>query len=183
MSYAQASSIATHAPASTMAAAALAGQGVVKELKTEDFASHVGPQGPDPDAIDAVFAKYDLSDISPQEIDQMAEELVEVGFEDMKFIMMLTTKGAAFQSHLQRDFAQSGYDVSSGDMNARMDLLEVTRDQLKMARAFDQPTETLEGFLEDLTGLAADEPPARAPIELVKGGGLGTLILSQADRI
>lgn len=114
----------------------------------------------------------------------MADELVAAGFDDMKFIMMLTTKGAAFQAHLQEDFAQSGYEVSRGNSNAKMDLIEVTRDQLKMSKAFGQPTQALESFLDDIEDIAAEQAaPPRAPIALVRGGDLGTLVLSQADRI
>ncbi|WP_274845760.1 hypothetical protein [Phaeobacter gallaeciensis] len=184
MSYAQVSTIATHAPASTRSVNVLPGQRGGKEAKTEDFASHVAPQSPDAEAIDAIFANYDLGDISPQEIDQMADELVAAGFDDMKLIMMLTTKGAAFQAHLQEDFAQSGYEVSRGNSNAKMDLIEVTRDQLKMSKAFGQPTQALESFLDDIEDIAAEQAaPPRAPIALVRGGDLGTLVLSQADRI
>ena len=103
----------------------------------------------DSDPVAAVFANYDLQNISPLEIDQMVEELHGAGHPFDQDLLMLSSRGAAFRSHLSE---MMGGDY---DGNQRVNLIAQTQDQLVMARRYGDPTEALEDFLEFLN--AADQ--------------------------
>lgn len=121
---------------------------------------------PEPTAVDKVFAKYDMTAISPREIDRIAAELQEAGFEDFDFLLTLMTHGEEFTKHLNETLAEAGYDVAPFDPTARRDLIADMVEQIQIARSFGAPTEHAEHFLEELREIQARAHP--------QGGAAGT---------
>ncbi len=97
-----------------------------------------------------VFAKYDMNAISPREVDQMADELLEAGFKDMEFLLMFTTQGEKFLTHLQETARQHGIGGAGFDPTKPMDLITQTKTQLAFASAAGDPTDAMKRFLDML---------------------------------
>ncbi|PQA88498.1 hypothetical protein [Hyphococcus luteus] len=96
------------------------------------------------DPIAAVMATYDLTNITPAEIDQLVDELKAAGHPFDENLLMLSSRGAGFRSHL------AGLAGGDYDPHQRVNLVDLTQDQLAMARRFEDPTESIERFLEFL---------------------------------
>ena len=95
-----------------------------------------------------VMTKYDLQNITPAEVDQLADELSAAGHAFDKNMLMLRTRGAEFQSHAVELFG------GSFDPNQPMNLIQTTKDQITMAHRYGDPTEALEQFLEYFDGFS-----------------------------
>lgn len=75
-----------------------------------------------------IAAKYDIGNISPREVDQLAMELSASGAVPNRDIMMLMAHGEEFLSHLP-----GGYYKDEAKATAKMDLLEHAKWQRKMS--------------------------------------------------
>jgi hypothetical protein len=111
-----------------------------------------------PDEASAVFQKYSLHSISPREVDQLVGELRAAGFDDIKGILMLETRGEAFQSHFQEISAEiTGHPpdaAARADFARRMstptDLIDAFRNDAEMARRRGDPSEFAEQMADYL---------------------------------
>ena len=94
-----------------------------------------------------ITSKYDVMNISPNEIDQLGAELREYELADVRDILMMETHGANFLSHLP------GQYYGEEKLNQRENLLQIEQDQLDMARKSGLPTASLErsiAFLKEI---------------------------------
>jgi len=98
---------------------------------------------------DNSFEQYNLHNISPREIDQLASELRKSGDFDVRNILMLETHGEKFQSHLS---ANSGRDF---DESKKSDLMGSIEENIKMSKQRNEPTLLTEGLLKLLQKIDA----------------------------
>lgn len=134
-------------------------------------------------AIDGVFATYDLCAISPREIDILAAKLTALGFRDKSFLRMLTKRGARALSSSQEGFARIGYRVSGFNPREKLDLLQLSREQIALYTAFGQPTGDTEAFLDDLTRIETAKRQKAALPQRARGPESGVLYLSPSHRV
>ncbi|MDE4172670.1 hypothetical protein PXK01_00810 [Phaeobacter sp. PT47_59] len=132
--------------------------------------------------IDAVFDRYDLTDISPREIDALTAELSAAGYRDASFLRMLSRRGAAALAQSRQGFAKIGYQVSMFDAEERLDLRQVSREQVKLAEFFGEPTQELEAFMAEVERLEFGRQPA-APVPPAPRAAQDILVLTQARRV
>ncbi|ARC89948.1 hypothetical protein [Rhodovulum sp. MB263] len=132
------------------------------------------PQGPA--AIADIFARHDMTRISPREVDSMAQELRDAGFEDIDFLLGLEIYGEKFQSHLVETIQSAGIEARHPDYTQPMDLIEVNRDQLAYARRSGDPTEWREAFLARLEAFQATAHPAPTGLSTAE-----SLVLARAS--
>jgi hypothetical protein len=132
--------------------------------------------------VEAVFAKYDLAAISPREIDQMASDLAAAFFDDIEFLRVLMKRGEAALTKAQERFSAEGYSVSGFDPTGKLDLLQVSRDQLSLSRAFGGATQAQESFISKLERIVLRGAHfAKVRTQATQGSQL--LVLSQAQRV
>ena len=148
------------------------------ELKGEDFAGLVTPGGTTISAAN-VASGYDLTSISPREIDQMALELHAGGHVSDSDFLALLTYGAEFMSHLPGNY----YDEEK--LTERSDLIGRVKERLDLAQSRGEPTadkERLLALLEKLRLLAsADKMSGGAPrISRISEKNLSEFIALQA---
>lgn len=98
-------------------------------------------------------AKYDVTNISPKEIDELAADLRKSGEADVRDILMLETHGAKFLSNLPDRF------YGDNKLNQPINLLQVITDQLNMAKEQGTPTETSEKLLALLEKIQSQKSP------------------------
>ncbi len=104
------------------------------------------------DPYAGVMGKYDLQNITPLEIDQLADGLTDSGYPFTTELMILRTQGAEFQAHAGK-FADRNFDPAEP-----VNLIQSTKDKLTQARQYGGPTEFLErllGFLNKYDESAA----------------------------
>ncbi len=154
-------------------------QSICEDTLSLSFLSdHMGEQDP----VAAVFAKYDFGAISPREIDQMASDLAAVHFEDNEFLRLLKKRGEASLCAAQERFAGEGYIVSGFDPNGKLDLLQVSQDQMALSNAFGGATQAQERFIAKLEQIISRKASlAQQSGEALQGARL--LVLSQAQRV
>jgi hypothetical protein len=133
-------------------------------------------------SVQKVFEKYDLSAISPREIDQMAAELKEAGFEDFDFLLTLMTHGEEFTSHLRATLAEAGYEPAPFDPTKSGDLIADIEQQVRIARSLGDPTEHAEDVLRKLQQFQAQgHPDGTAPQMTGPSGRLAeSIVLARA---
>lgn len=130
-----------------------------------------------------VFAKYDLTDISPVDVDKMAAELRSSGFDDVGFILGLETRGENWRSHMQGALGDAGYEYAGGyDANAPADVIASTRTQLAMAHKYGEPTDFLTDQLAKMEEYHAQGHPQTAAAS-PSAQTAESLVLLQAQRI
>jgi hypothetical protein len=96
-------------------------------------------------SVEDIFAKYDLNNISPREIDLLVDELRDNGHtDDVEMIMMLETRGERFMRHLRESV---GVEAVANDYEAKFDLIGSIKTQIQFARAHGDPTEASEELL------------------------------------
>ena len=90
-----------------------------------------------------VAAKYDMHNISPIEIDEMADQMRANGSITDQDYMMMKTRGAEFLSHLP------GNHYTSERLNTGYNLIETTEWEIsEHTRRGDSPTDYLESMLD-----------------------------------
>lgn len=94
-----------------------------------------------------IASKYDVTNISPKEIDELGFQLRQSGQADDGDILMLETHGATFKEHIGH---LSGYTYSETSTNSPVNLLLTQKDQLEIARKNGDPTESRERGIEFL---------------------------------
>lgn len=110
---------------------------------------------PDPGAIDAIKARYDMTNITPRQIDQLAADLQAAGHAFGGEMLTLLTHGAEFQSHAAELFG--GQTQPDRPMN----LVEHSQTQRDTARRTGDPTDHWDMFLKFLDGFdGANGTPA-----------------------
>lgn len=131
----------------------------------------------------AVFARYDLTQISATEIDQMTSELKSAGFDDLGFLMSLERQGATYRTEMETRATVPGYETNSGfDAATPMDLLAQTRSERDLAHRYGQTTERLDSQLAKLEAAHMNRPSAAAPAG-PSAQMAETLVLFQAQRL
>ncbi|AVW90841.1 hypothetical protein [Celeribacter baekdonensis] len=134
-------------------------------------------------AANAVFARYELTQISATEIDQMTSELKTAGFDDLGFLMGLERQGATYRTEMESRANVLGYETNSGfDAEAPMDLLAKTRSERDLAHRYGQTTERLDSQLAKLEAAHMKRPSAAAPTG-PSAQMAETLVLFQAQRL
>ena len=96
-------------------------------------------------AFAEIASRYDLKSISPREIDQLAGELKDAGYEPLADVMMLETHGESFQRHMRETTARiTGTVPEPFDPNGKSDLTAVIAAQREMAEARGEATKGLD---------------------------------------
>lgn len=96
-------------------------------------------QTPPPEAIDTIKSRYDVTNITPDQADQAADELFAAGV-SLRDLIPLHHAGTRFQGHLNQIasqvFAQQGVTLEQTptSSNAPVNLLQIAEDQLELAR-------------------------------------------------
>ncbi len=90
-----------------------------------------------------IDGKYDLRNISPEEIDTYARELHENGYFGEESLMLLTY-GAEFQTHLAEIISQVTGEKTSINTTDKIDVIARMENDLKISRSFGHPTEHME---------------------------------------
>ena len=106
-----------------------------------------------PEAIAAIKSRYDMTNITPRQVDQLVSELEAAGHAFGPELMTLITYGEEFQSHLARTLG------AEPQPNRAMDLVEHGKASLDYARRAGDPTAHWEVFLAYLDGFGAPEEP------------------------
>lgn len=110
-----------------------------------------------------IFADYDLNNISPREIDQLADDLRENGVYDFEQMMMLETRGEKFTMHLQESLKAAGViDEISFDPTQKFDYLAATADEVEQARRSGEPYELAQESLNALLAVQERSDEIRA---------------------
>lgn len=107
--------------------------------------------------IAAVQAKYDVTNITPAEVDQMFDELVDAGYPITEDLLMLSSMGERFRSHL------GSITGSAPDLSRPVNLVQTAEQQLVMARSSGQGSEGWESLLRYFDSLPAPQPATAAP--------------------
>ena len=97
-----------------------------------------------PSKANNAVPEYDLHNISPREIDQLAEKLRKSGDVDVRNILMLETHGEKFKSHVS---INGGREF---DASAKKDLIGSIEENIQMSRQRNDPTDLAEGLLKFL---------------------------------
>ncbi len=92
----------------------------------------------------SIAGRYDLTNISPREVDRLAHELNDNGHISTQDFMILLTRGAEFMQHMPNA------DFSEEELNQKSNLITDFQNSLKMSRSFGDNTEGLEHLLETL---------------------------------
>jgi hypothetical protein len=71
---------------------------------------------------------------------------------------MLSATGQRFLSKVGKHYAEQGYRVTVHDEDAKVDLLQISRDQLTIKKMLGQPTLALEDFILKLESIQAEKP-------------------------
>lgn len=132
---------------------------------------------------DVIFSKYDLTDISPRDVDTMAKELRASGYDDVGFILGLETRGDKWRSHMMETLNDAGYEFEPNYDPARpTDVIASVKEQLEMSQRFGNPTEYLSEQLSKMehanTQAHPNTTPAGTSSQLAQ-----TLVLFQAQRV
>ena len=99
-----------------------------------------------------IYADYDMTAISPREIDELSDRLRAAGVYEFKEMMMLETRGERFMSHLHDSLRSAGIvDDVPYDATGKFDALAQFAHQIEMARRAGDPTEYAQQTLDFLT--------------------------------
>ncbi|WP_321363952.1 hypothetical protein [uncultured Celeribacter sp.] len=129
-----------------------------------------------------VFAKYDLTKITPTQIDALTADLKTARFDDLGFVMSLERQGAAYHAEMEASSSVYGIDDQDFDADAPVDLIAKTRSELALAQRYGQDTERLSTQLfkleeAQMSRASAAPAPSSTP-QLAE-----TLVLFQAQRL
>ncbi|MBO0346446.1 hypothetical protein J0X15_14530 [Roseibium sp. CAU 1637] len=89
-------------------------------------------------ALSEIMSRYDLNNISPREIDQLADELSEAGGVSFDGLGLLVTRGEKFRMHMIESL---GGDPSTFDPTRRSDLAGSMAEQRDFAAKRGDPLE------------------------------------------
>jgi hypothetical protein len=109
-----------------------------------------------PDKIAAVKASFDLTAVSPLDIDRMFDALVEAGQPVTAPMLLLNSMGAAFRGRL------AAITGNPFDAARPMDLVAVAKLQIQRARKQGGSSASWEAFLAFLAPQAATPAPVAA---------------------
>jgi|GEM_PF-2839075 len=117
---------------------------------------------------EAIYADYDFTNISPDEIDDMADRLREAGVYEFSDMMMLETRGTRFQQHLCDCLYEAGITNSpSFDGAQKSDVIASFTFQIEMSRRAGDPTEFAQKSLDRLEEIHAQAQADRAKAQAV----------------
>ena len=94
-------------------------------------------------SLSTIMSKYDITNITPKQIDSLVAELRENNLAPFEQVMMLATWGHEFQSHLP----------GIGQSNKAFNLIAQSEYQLELSRRHGSPTEFMEKQLEFIKSL------------------------------
>ncbi|WP_417239732.1 hypothetical protein [Celeribacter halophilus] len=129
-----------------------------------------------------LFAKYDLSRITPKEIDTLAADLKTARFDDLGFVMTLERHGVAYHAEMTASGSVYGQEDPAFDAEAPVDLIEKTRRELALAQRYGLDTDRLESQVFKLE-TAQMSRAASAPSGMTNPQLAETLVLFQAQRL
>lgn len=117
---------------------------------------------------EAIYADYDLTHMSPDEIDDMTDRLREAGVYEFSDMMMLETRGTRFQQHLCDGLYEAGIlESPSFDGTRKSDILESFKIQIEMSRRAGDPIDYAQKSLDRLEDIHAQAQADRAKAQSV----------------
>ncbi len=134
------------------------------------------------ETVRGIFADYDLTAITPTEVDTLTTRLKDARFDDLGFVLSLERYGAIYASEMQAVYATSETDTSE---DAPIDLLALTRSELALAERYGQPTERLSTQLFKLEEAQNSRaaPQTETTVSAPESSLAETLVLFQAQRL
>ncbi|WP_417253730.1 hypothetical protein [Celeribacter sp.] len=129
-----------------------------------------------------LFAKYDLSRITPKEIDTLSADLKAARFDDLGFVMALERNGAAYHAEMTSSGSVYSPENPTFDAESPVDLIEKTRKELELAQRYGLDTDRLESQVFKLE-TAQMSRAASAPSGMSNPQLAETLVLFQAQRL
>ena len=124
------------------------------------FQSRPGKVQPSvPDKISAVKARYDARSISPQDIDQMFDALIQAGQPVTAPMLLLNSMGDRFRGHL------AGITGTDFDGSKTLDLVVVAQLQIQRARKQGGSSAGWESFLAFLSPPQPQPPQGKAVLQ------------------
>ena len=129
------------------------------------------------DPVADVMSRYNLQDISPLEVDQLVKDLQATGYAMNETLLILSTRGAEFISHMSESLG------GSFNPNQRMNLISQTENQVRMARSRGDATEAMQNFLDFLKSHDRDRVSAGfANTDLTRETIMREAFAANADR-
>lgn len=116
--------------------------------------------------IGVAFARYDLTAISADEIDDLVDSLKKLGLKDTPFLLELETRGSRFRSQIASNLNGLGITREVKiDNSEKINLIEVVEKQIEMAKHKGNKTAFTERYLEKLEYYLEAYGSARARFE------------------
>ncbi|WP_368183830.1 hypothetical protein [Aestuariibius sp. HNIBRBA575] len=110
-------------------------------FQTDQTAVPPEPDPTGPAAVALIKSEYDMTNISPREVDEMVDRMIKAGDDMNGDLLMLLTHGEGFRQHLANTFG------GTFDPNEKQDLVAQSKVQLQLAKQFGDPTEYLTRFI------------------------------------
>ncbi len=120
--------------------------------------------------------QYDLTNISPREVDRFAKELFDNGLISTQESMILLTRGAEFMSH------SPGANYTEAQLNEKSNLIEAFQNSIKLSQSHGGSTEGVERLLAKLEKAQAQEQGSDRLTSQVSDETLSGLIDIQLER-
>jgi hypothetical protein len=136
----------------------------ISPIVPESSAAQPGPVtglrlDPDPGRV---FAQYDLSAITSDEIDMLVKSLEVIGFRDTPFMLELETRSTRFRTRLAKNLQACGITQEIElDTSTPINLIEVMERQIEIARHKGNKTAFTERYLEKLESYLRQYQAAR----------------------
>jgi hypothetical protein len=117
-----------------------------------------------PPGLAKVFARYNLTAITATEIDWLVDELRELGLQDTPFLLELESRGSRFRSMVAQNLSACGIGRNLQINNsAPINLIEVVKQQIEIAKQEGNKTAFTERYLAKLEGYMSIYFDTRAP--------------------
>lgn len=113
-------------------------------------------------SLEQIKKKYNLQDITPKQIDALVKDLRENNLASFEQLMMLSTQGYEFRSHLP----------GGGGGNKGFNLIQSMEYQLTLSKRHGSPTETLERQLEFVKSLVDKDANHTSNNDTSSGGSI-----------
>ena len=130
--------------------------------ESQQIAQMTQPRTEESLSLTDIAKKYDVTNMTPVELDRMVKEMTDNNVAPLKDRMMLSTYGAEFRAHLQEHARAAGFEAVSlvttaynSGMNEKKNILDIVYAQKEMAQKHGEPTENYERAIALLESMAA----------------------------
>jgi len=140
---------------------------VLTARESQQIAQMMQPKTEESLSLTDIAKKYDVTEMTPVEIDRMVKEMTDNNVAPLKELMMLSTYGAEFRAHLQEHARAAGVEEMSlvtteynSGMNEKKNILDIVYAQKEMAHKHGESTENYDRVTALLESMAAQHSAA-----------------------